>query len=211
VFAELHDISVTVATQSITYPGDTPFQRSLLSELEAGAPFELSRVEMSAHLGTHIDAPAHFVTDGKRITDFAAADFVFPAHVVDIPGDGQVGVAAIADVDAQPGDALLLRTENSRSGRCRAGVFASDWVSVGADAANWCAEHELGLVGIDYISIDGFDDTGYPAHHAILGAGALVLEGIDLSAIIPGCYTLLCFPLKIEAVEASPVRAVLAR
>ncbi len=211
MFAELHDISVAVTSQSITYPGDTPFQRELVCELGAGAPFELSRVEMSAHLGTHIDAPAHFISGGKRITDFSAADFVFPAHVVDIPGDGPVDVDAISDIATNPGDALLLKTENSRSGRCRAGVFASDWVYVGADTASWCAERKLGLVGIDYVSVDGSEDTGYPAHHAILGAGALVLEGIDLGAISPGSYTLLCFPLKLEGCEASPVRAVLAR
>ena len=93
MFSELHDISVAVASQSITYPGDTPFRRSLISELGAGAPFELSRIEMSAHLGTHLDAPAHFVAGGKRIDDFSAADFVFPAHVVDIPGP-RVGLAA---------------------------------------------------------------------------------------------------------------------
>ena len=166
--SKLHDITVTIASESITYPGDTRFRRSLVCELDAGAPFELSRLETSAHIGTHIDAPAHFIAGGKRIADYSVNDFVFTAHVVDIPGSAPITAAALAAVTTSPGDALLLKTENSRSGRCRAGVFNRDWVFLTGGAATWCVERELGLVGIDYVSIDGFADDSYPAHHAIL-------------------------------------------
>ncbi len=211
MFRELHDITITAGRESITYPGDTPFRRELVSTLADGAPFELSRLEMSAHLGTHLDAPAHFIAGGRRIEDYPVAELIFPAHVVEVAGDGPIPTTAVTGLDARPGDAVLFKTANSESGRCRSGDFDPSWVYLSADAAALCASRRFGLVGIDYLSIDGDDDDRYPAHHALLGAGVLVLESIDLAMVPAGAYTLICLPLKLARVEAAPVRAVLVR
>jgi len=166
---------------------------------------------MSAHAGTHLDAPAHFVVGGKRIDEYAAGELIFPAHVVDITAEAAVSAGDLAHLGLEAGDAVLFKTANSREGHCRSGGFSEEYVSVSAEAARALAEQRVGLVGIDYLSIDPPDDDTHPAHHALLGAGALVLEGIDLRAVPEGRYTLICLPLAIASGEAAPARAILVR
>ena len=108
-----------------------------------------------------------------------------------------------------PGDALLFKTENSRSGRCKSGAFSEDYVYLSEEAADLCIEKGVGLIGIDYITIDRYKDATFAIHHKILGNDILILEGIDLSEVPPGRFTLFCPALKIKNGEASPVRAFL--
>ena len=109
------------------------------------------------------------------------------------------------------GDALLFKTDNSLSGRCRTGTFSERFVYLSPGAAQFCVDRKLGLIGVDYITIERYGDEAFPAHRTILGKDILVLEGIDLGNVPPGRYTLFCFPLKIKDGEASPVRAILFR
>ena len=201
----IHDVSVILGAQSITYPGDPAFMR------EAPGPeaHELMRLTMCAHSGTHLDAPAHFIADGRRLDDFALDDFVMPAQVVEILNPGAVTAEDLADVKTDPGEAILFRTGNSHSGRAISGQFSERYVHVAADAAQWCVDRGLKLVGLDYISVDPYGDAEAPAHHTLLGHGLLVLEGINLAEVRPGRYTLTCLPLRLQGAEASPVRAVL--
>jgi arylformamidase len=204
----VHDISVTLGTESIDYPGDTPYARSLL--MSAPADFcTLSQVVMSAHSGTHIDVPYHFRADGRRLSDYTAADFIFPAVVVEIADDECVRAAEITGADIRAGDAVLFKTANSRDGRVRNGRFSEHFVYVAPDAAEWLRERGAKLVGIDYVTIEGFANQDFDSHHVVLGAGMIVLEAVDLGAVEPGRYTLFCLPLKMDGAEASPVRAIL--
>jgi len=211
LFSEVHDISVVLGGGAITYPGDTPFRRTVLSRIEDGAPYELARLELSAHAGTHLDAPAHFEPGGRRIDAYAARDLILPAHVVDVEDAEAVLVDAIAGLPVVPGDAVLFRTENSRCGRCRDGVFSERYTYVAAETVHALVRQRAALVGIDYLSIDPPDDETYPSHHTALGAGVLVLEGIDLGEVAPGQYTLICLPLRVAGSEAAPARALLVR
>jgi len=115
----------------------------------------------------------------------------------------------LENLDIEPGDALLFKTDNSISSRCRNGVFFESFVYLSSEAADFCVEKKVSLVGIDYISIEKYGDETFPSHRKILGNNILILEGIDLKAVPPGKYTLLCLPLKIKGGEASPVRAIL--
>jgi arylformamidase len=202
---QIHDISIILGEQHITYPGDPAFARDKPSP-EAR---EAMQITMSAHSGTHLDAPAHFVPDGRRLDDFAVPDFVMPAQVVEILNPEAVTAEDLGDVSTSPGEALLFRTGNSHSGRAVSGQFSDRYVYIAADAARWCVEQGLKLVGLDYISVDQYGDSEAPAHSTLLGHGLLVLEGLNLADVRPGRYTLICLPLRIKGAEASPVRAVL--
>lgn len=206
---KVYDISVVLGRESIDYPGDPPCSRELICTLEGGADYDLSKLTMSAHSGTHLDVPAHFFPDGKTIDRYCAEDFLFRAQVIDIHDNEAVRVPELSSLQILPGDALLFRTENSRQTRCRAGTFSEDYVYVSAEAADFCVALGVGLVGIDYVSVDRFGDETYPSHRKILGNDCLILEGIDLEKVTPGTYTLVCLPLKIPGAEASPVRAIL--
>lgn len=204
-----HDISVTLGREDVTYPGDPPFARELLASLAAGAPFELAGLSMSAHAGTHLDAPAHFLAGGPTVDALPPERCILPAVVVAATGRQAVDAATLEGVAFAPGEAVLFRTDNSLTGRCRSGAFSPDWVALTAEAAARLAAGRAGLAGLDAISVDRWGDETYAVHRRLLGAGVLVLEGLDLSGVAPGRYVLLCLPLKIGGGEAAPVRAVL--
>jgi arylformamidase len=136
-------------------------------------------------------------------------DFILPAQVVEILNPEAVTVEDLEEVTTQPGEAILLRTGNSHSGRTVSGQFSDRYVYLTPDAAQWCVQRGLKLVGLDYISVDPIEDSSAPAHHLLLGAGLLVLEAINLADVRPGRYTLVCLPLRIKDAESAPARAVL--
>ena len=201
----LHDISVILGEQNVTYPGDPAFMR----ELPSPEAREAMRITMCAHSGTHLDSPAHFFPEGRRLDDFAIGEFVLPAQVVEVLDPEAVTLEDLEDVVTSPGEAILFRTGNSHSGRAVSGQFTDRYVYLTAGAAQWCVDRGLRLVGLDYTSVDDPRDAAAPAHHILLGAGLLVLEAINLADVRPGRYTLLCFPLRIKGAEGAPARAVL--
>ena len=208
-FKKVYDISVTLGTESIDYLGDTPYSRDLIWTIKDHGNYDLSRLIMSAHSGTHIDAPSHFIPHTKSIDQYTIQDFILSAQVVKIKDNETIQPQEFENLDIKPGDALLFKTDNSMSGRCRSGVFSESFVYLSSEAAEVCVEKKVSLVGIDYISIEKYGDEAFPSHRKILGNNMLILEGIDLKMVPPGKYTLFCLPLKIKGGEASPVRAIL--
>jgi arylformamidase len=103
---------------------------------------------------------------------------------------------------------VLLRTSNSRWWH-PARAFRTDFVYLAPDGADWLVERGVQLVGIDYLSIEGYDVSGAPTHKRLLGAGVPILEGLDLFRIRPGRWQMAAFPLRIENGDAGLTRAVL--
>ncbi len=207
----LYDISVVLGKESIDYPGDTPYSRELLLTLKEGGFCDLSSLRLSAHSGTHIDAPAHFITDGKTIDQYGVESFILPAHVIDVGNAKVVTAEHLSNHDIQPGEAVLFKTDNSRNGLCCNGQFSEDYVYIAEDAATKCVELDISLVGLDYVTIEAYADEDFPTHSTLLSNGILILEGINLIDVPEGKYTLLCFPLRMHEAEASPVRAILMK
>lgn len=205
----MYDISVTLGETSIDYPGDTPYSCKNNATIADGEKYTLSSLSMSAHSGTHIDAPAHFIRNGKTIDEFGVETFILPATVIDIKNARVITCDELASVNIPPGNAILFRTENSTSGRCRSGHFSEHFVYLNGDAAKWIVEKGAPLAGLDYITIDAYANNDFHAHYTLLSANVLILEGIDLSQVSPGEYTLICLPLKLKGLEASPARAIL--
>ena len=208
-YKTIYDISVTLGEESIPFPGDPPFSREMLLTIKDSGICDVSKLVMSAHSGTHIDTPAHFIMEGNTLEAYSVKDFILPARVVAVGDKESVKPADLRDIEIDPGEALLFKTDNSATGRCRSGVFTEDFVYLSPEAAMACIEKKAGLVGLDYITIEKPGDETFPTHRIILGGGILVLEGINLAEVPPGRYTLICLPLKIKGGEASPVRAVL--
>lgn len=208
-FTRVHDISITVKPGMAVYPGDPPFGRRSVYSLSRGDSAEVSAFDICAHAGTHLDLPAHFLAGEPTMESLPPERFFLPAVVAD-NGPGEcVEAHTVESSGACRGEALLLRTVNSSRGILTGSRFVEDYVYLTPEAATVCADLELSLVGLDCHSIDRFGAEGYPAHRIILGAGMLILEGIDLAAVQPGRYLLAAIPLKIQHAEASPVRAVL--
>jgi len=149
---------------------------------------------MSAHLGTHADAPGHLFEDGKAIAEAPLAAYLGPARVVALPGVGEVGP------DALPPKSLRAPRILFRSG---ARAFLSPLAAIRlADAGAM-------LVGTDAASIDPEDAEDLPAHRALLSRGVALLEDLDLAVVPDGDYELVALPLRFRDLDASPVRAIL--
>jgi arylformamidase len=136
-----------------------------------------------------------------------------PCQVVAIP-DERTGID-VADLEAAgilpDTTRLLLKTSNSRRWRPYPMPFEEDYVAVTPAGARWIVERGLQLVGIDYLSIEGWADAANQTHRTLLGAGVLVIENLNLRDIDPGMYYLICLPLKLAAGDGSPARVVLAK
>lgn len=207
----VYDISVLLGAEAIDYPGFPPYSMESIASMKEGKLFNLSKLVMIAHAGTHIDTPTHFFPDRKHIDDYPVERFILPAQVIGIKDKAAIRPSELENRDIKPGDALLFKTDNSISGRCASGVFCENYVYMTPEAADFCVEKKISLFGIDYVTTDKHGDTDFPAHHKLLGNDILILEGINLKEVPPGRYILFCLPLKMKGVEASPVRAILVR
>ena len=207
-FEVIYDISVSLGAEAIDWPGLLPYSRELILRIENGDAANLSKLVMTAHAGTHLDTPAHFIPNGKNLDGYSAKDFVLPAQVVIIEDKQIIRSSELQNLDIEPGDALLFKTYNSTSGQCANGVFTENFVEMSLEAADFCVGKKVSLLGIDYNSIEK-DVKSHPVHNKILGNGILILESINLKEVPPGRYTLFCPPLKIKGAEGSPARAIL--
>jgi arylformamidase len=164
---------------------------------------------MASHTGTHIDAPYHFVADGNTMDDVPLEMLIGPADVVDLAGVSQIDAATLAQLRI-PDDCkrLLLKTKNSLYWERADTTFHRDYVGLLPDAAKWLIDQGIGLIGADYLGVHDFDHA-VPVHRTLLGANVVILEGLKLYDIAPGCYQLVCLPLKIAGADGAPARAVL--
>jgi arylformamidase len=203
-----YDISVPLG-EVAAFGDDLPFERQIASTIEE-AGYALSNLSLSAHAGTHLDAPAHLMPRGKTVDQYPAERFILPAQVVEVQGRECIPQESLWEVEASKEDyALLFKTDNSRQGLLKKKAFCQKFVYLSADAARMATQMGAKLVGIDCLSVDSYDDLSFPAHRILLEHDVLILEGIDLGGVPPGRYTLICLPLRIAGGEAAPARAVL--
>ncbi len=207
-FHILFDISLPLSPRTLRYQGDPSLTLTAGAHIDRGDPFTVSTLTLGLHTGTHLDFPSHFLKDDRDSSAFQPDRFLRQALVIDT---GDVPVVSADCMDGAPvaaGDALLLRTSNSRRRLLHQDALREEGVVLSADAARWCVDAGVTMVGIDWLSVDG-PDGGFPVHHILLEAGILVLEAIDLEKVPAGRYTLIALPLALQEAEASPVRALL--
>ncbi len=173
-----------------------------------GGSCNLSSVTMSLHTGTHLDAPCHFVDEGKDITGVPLASYVGPARVVSIKVAECISSADLAALCWDGVERVLFRTLPSDAGDSR---FDRNFVYLSEDAAEFLGRHNIILVGTDSPSVDAFRSKTMQSHKALLGHGVAILEGLRLAHVQDGDYELICLPLKLAGGDGSPVRAVLCR
>ena len=206
---KLVDVSVPIRDAMTVYRGNPPVRiRPVMTLPRDGV--NLSEVCLGSHTGTHVDAPSHFVKRGAAIDRLDLARFIGPAWVADLRRV-KGGINAIDLARARIPRAsrrVLLRTSNSRWWH-PARAFRTDFVYLAADGADWLVERGAQLVGIDYLSIEGYGVPGAPTHKRLLGAGIPIVEGLDLFHVRPGRWQMAAFPLRIQHGDAGLTRAVL--
>ena len=202
------DVSVTLRTGMVSWPSDPPARISHVKDMEKGDPCTVSLLEMGAHTGTHMDAPAHFVRGGRGINTMPLDTAIGSARVITIRGRESVKPEELARHRIRRGERILFKTYNSE--RCwETDTFVEDFVYISAAAARYLVERQVRLVGIDYLSVGGFYADGVDTHQALLKAGIWLLEGLNLKNVRAGRYQLICLPLKIDGGDGAPARALL--
>jgi arylformamidase len=197
------DVSVTIRPGMPVYPGTPGVRIERAQSLERGDPANVSRLDLGAHTGTHVDAPVHFLPGSSGADALDLDAFVGPCTVAEVAAGEAIGADEIAALDLPAGcERLLLRTRNSRLWERDA--FTPGFVRLDSGGAEALIERGLRLVGIDYLSVGDRD-----AHRALLGRGIGVVEGLDLRAAAPGAYLLVCLPLKIAGCDGAPARVLL--
>jgi len=204
----IYDITVPLSSALPVYPGDPEVTITPLAQLQWGDAANVSRLVLSSHTGTHLDAPRHFFAEGLTIDGLDLHVLMGPARVCTFP---QVTTHLTAD-DLRPlglagTKRLLLQTPNAALWQKMG--FQTNYVALTESAAYLLVEMGVQLVGIDYLSVDAFERQDFPVHRILLGAGVLVLEGLDLRAVPPGDYELLALPLLLQHGDGAPVRAIL--
>jgi arylformamidase len=202
------DISVPVDAGLPTFTGDPTYRRTQHASMAEGAICNVSRLDMGAHTGTHIDAPVHFIEGAAGIEQTPLDAVIGPAYVVDATAlTTTISAADLDRLDIPAGEArLLFKTRNSELWALPA--FSGAFVAFGADAAEALVARGATLVGIDYLSIAPFGDP-VATHVALLGGGVVILEGTDLRGVEPGQYDLFCPPVRLVGSDGAPARALL--
>lgn len=191
-----------------TWPSSVGMRLSRTLDMSAGDAVNVSRLDMDVHCGTHVEAPLHFLADGNALEAYPLDTFSGSAYVARLPDVTAISASELTELALPPGtERLLLRTANSDLWQSPQ-PFRTDYIALLADAAEWIVERGIRLVGIDYLSIQRYDDDP-ETHRILMRAGVAILEGLNLSRVDAGTYHLNAFPLRIAGAEAAPVRAVL--
>jgi arylformamidase len=205
--ARFYDISRTLFPGMSVWPGDPAFELRPMGSLAEGAPVNVTALSLSAHTGTHVDAPYHFTEDGATMEQVDLAPYWGVAQVVTVEKEsGPLTPLDFAGFDLARAPRLLVRSGASATDPR---VFPSDFVHPSPELADRLGEAGIILYGTDAPSMDAQDSKELLGHHALQRNEILILEGLDLTGVPDGLYELVAFPLKILGGDGSPVRAVL--
>jgi arylformamidase len=204
------DISIPIRPRMPVFPGDPPITIELAQALAFGASCNVTRLDMGAHTGTHVDAPVHFI-DGATGADAVPIEaLIGPAWVVDATAvTSDIDEAVLEGLEIPDGESrLLFKTSNSALWEMEA--FSDAFIGLTDGAARALAARGIALVGADYLSIAPHGKAA-PTHYTLLKAGVVIVEGLDLRAVDPGPHDLVCLPLRIVGCDGAPARALVHR
>lgn len=201
-----YDISLSLSAETVRWLTSPPFELIERRRMSKGDANNSSALTMSAHSGTHLDAPFHFVPEGKTIDALPLEVFIGPALVCAIEGEKYITAEHVASLKLAGETRVLFKTRNSRL--LRQPQYDPSFMAFSLDAAKALVDRGVKLVGLDYLSVARADEQ-VPVHRAFLDHGVVLLEGVDLTEINPGRYELICFPIRLRGSDGAPCRAVL--
>jgi arylformamidase len=205
----IYDISLPISEALAIWPGDPAVHISQRSHLDRGDVATVSRLDLGAHSGTHVDAPVHFIPGAPGVDSLDLEVLVGPALVVHALDHDTLTAQILEGLAIPTGiQRVLFRTRNSDHWARGERRFDEDFVAITKDGARWLVERGFRLVGIDYLSIAPFRNM-VPTHQTLLSAGVIPVEGLDLSQVAPGVYHLVCLPLKVLGGDGAPARVIL--
>ena len=193
---KIYDISQEVFSCAV-FPGDPAPQREIMNDMNKGNLYNLTAIHMCAHNGTHVDAPYHFINDGKTIDQVSLEKFVGPCYVAE-----HEGVVTAENVQ----EILQKATDTNADATKR--ILIKGNAEVSLEAAEVFAKEKIFLVGNESQTV-GPENAPMAVHKVLLGADVVLLEGIRLAEVPEGVYLLNAAPLNLAGADGAPCRAIL--
>ena len=195
-FGELVDVTTPLARDMQVYPGDPATELRRIADFDMGAEYRVSTLFASLHAGTHIDAPAHCIQNGKNLEEIPIETFCGECALLDLAGGKKIRAHTLKKFPLEAGMAVLLKLQD---GYHKPSVLTPD-------AAAYLIEKGVCLVGTDMLSIG---DTAL--HKMLLEQSIPVLENLFLREAEQGPYRIFAFPVKIRDAESAFVRCILEK
>ena len=202
----LYDVTMPLHAKMLTYPGDPSFTMEQVASLARGDRFNLSRITMATHTGTHCDPPLHYLDGRAGIDEIPLEILVGPGIILDTRGRKEIDRGTLESSELGDHSRVFFKTDSGPKLVER--VYSPDHVALTEDAAAYLVHRGIQLVGIDYLAIEGFANPLAPVHKTLLAAGALIVEGLVLVDVPPGPCRIYCLPLKIAGGDGAPARVL---
>ncbi len=204
-----YDVTLPISPELLVWPGDPPVRVERVLEPTPDQPFTVSRLEMSSHTGTHIDAPRHIFPQGSGVDTLPPDILIGPAYVIDARGFEVLSAQTLETLQI-PQDAtrVLFLTDNSVRGGPGRPPFRQDFVAFDFSGARWVVKHGIRLIGVDSLSVAVYG-AEIPVHRHLLAAEVVIVEGLDLRHVLPGLYDMYCLPLRLLDGDGAPARVLL--
>jgi len=204
---QLFDITRTIGKDTINYPGDSEFRLIDEISINKGDDWNLSKIIMTTHYGTHIDLPLHKYKHGKSLDDISIQDFELKCVVIEIKDKKKVALDEVMPIALPKNGAVIFKTSNSNLNRNK---FSKKYVYIESDVAEYLVKKKVKLVGIDYLSPDKID-SDFKVHKILLSNNIIIMEDLLLKNIVAGNYKLFYLPLKIKLGNGAPTRVLLKK
>lgn len=203
----IYDITVPISPALPVYPGDPLVEITPIAQIAAGDMANVSRIVLSSHSGTHIDAPRHFFPNGRSVDALDMRVLLGPVRICELHQTHHITAQDLQHLALQNCQRILFKTSNSTLWS-KPG-FQTDYIALTESAAAFLLALHVQLIGIDYLSVDAFVRQDFPVHRLLLSAGVVILEGLNLQAVPPGDYELVVLPLLLQNGDGAPARAIL--
>lgn len=205
----IYDVSAPITNTMPVWPSGPGVRLVPKPHLSRDGSYTINEtsIEIGSHIGTHIDAPYHFVASGRRVHEIPLELLIGKATVFEIPGVRSIGIQELKNLKWDGIERVLFKTENSN--HWQDGKFYEEFVYLEPEGAEFLAGRGVRLVGIDYLSIEKFKSEKHLTHFALLTRNVVIIEGLNLSGVPAGNYTLYALPLKLQDADGAPTRVIL--
>lgn len=205
------DVSMDIEDGMLHWPADPVVTIKHYSNIKNGDSANNSEITFGTHTGTHIDAPHHFIEEGIGIDKLNLEVLIGSCRIIEVNGDsGAISKDFLEPYNIKKGERLLFKTKNSAWINNKDINFHENYVYVSADGAKYLVEKGVILVGVDYLSVEGFH-IGHDTHKTLLSANIVIIEGLNLFNVAPGDYKLFALPIKIKDSDGAPSRVLLEK
>lgn len=203
---KIYDISLTLSPELKTSPNENFFNLEFIKKFRENQ-VNLSKVTLGNHNGTHVDAPLHFLENGKGVDQINTEQLIGHCQVLEVLPKGFT--IEKEDIETKiTSERVLFKTTNSL---LLDKPFTTEYISIGLSAAEYLVEQKVKLVGIDYFGCEAKGSPGHPVHNTLLRGEVVIVEGINLADIEAGEYAIFVGPLKIAGADGAPARVFLTK